>query len=160
MIILTVLAEDINFAKNQIKKFEKTKNGSFRYNDVHAWRGVVCELLCSKWLSEHYKVTEKANCLEDLGRFDNYDMIINNKKVEIKSATKWHFQYILPKCRNVFERKKDIYVGCRYNERVDPNRVEIHGWMTQDQIINYPVKQNKGAKYFEVSLYDLNEFKK
>ena len=29
MIILTVLAEDINFAKNQIKKFEKTKNGSF-----------------------------------------------------------------------------------------------------------------------------------
>lgn len=159
MISIEVTDQDKEFAKKQIEKFQKIPQGQYRYENVHAWRGVVSELLCSRWLSNRFNVEQDAICLEDLGRYDNYDMMINGKKVEIKSATKFHFKYIMPKVSNVFDRPKDIYVGCRYHEMLEPNRVEIHGWMRHDDIIEYPIKQNKGAKYFEVPLFDLKQFK-
>ena len=42
---LIVTDEWKEFAKNQIKDFEKTPQGQWRYADVEAWRGIVCEML-------------------------------------------------------------------------------------------------------------------
>jgi len=60
MIELIVTEDDIKFAKNQIAEFEKIAEGKWRYTDVEAWRGVVCEILVSKWLEKKYNVTVKA----------------------------------------------------------------------------------------------------
>ena len=88
MLILKVTEQDKEFAKRQIEAFKKIDAGSWRYTDVEAWRGIVCELLTSKWFEQHYNVAQSAKGLDNSGLVDDCDMIINTKKVEIKSATK------------------------------------------------------------------------
>ena len=69
--------------------------GKWRYENVETWRGVVCEMVTSKWLEQNFKVDKPAKGLDNSGVFDDCDMIINSKKVEIKSATKNYFRYII-----------------------------------------------------------------
>lgn len=152
---IPVTQEDIKFAKDQISAFEKIDAGSWRYTDVEAWRGIVCEMLTSKYLAEKYNVDKEAKGLDDSGIVDDCDLIINGKKVEIKSATKNYFKYLMPKIHDVNNKPKDIYVGVKYNEEVEPNEISIIGIIGRAQILNYPVKQNKGAPYYEVPLRDL-----
>ncbi|MDF0716299.1 hypothetical protein PY092_09085 [Muricauda sp. 334s03] len=155
MTTLTVTAENIQFAKQQIEAFEKIEAGSWRYTNVEAWRGIVCELLASKWLKGNFKVEQSAKGLDDSGIVDDCDMIINAKKVEIKSATKNHFRYLIPKIHDVRDKPKDIYIGVKYNETVQPNQVHILGYIQRSEILKFPVKQNKGAPYYEVPLSQL-----
>lgn len=152
MVILEVTNDDINFAKNQIEEFKKIDAGSWRYTGVEAWRGIVCELLTSKWLEENFNVNEKAKGLEATGVVDDYDLLINNKKIEIKSATKNYFRYLMPKMHDVRDKPKDIYIGSKYNETTLPNTVQILGYIDRNEILLYPIKQNKGAPYYEIPL--------
>lgn len=156
MIVLTVTAQDKEFAKQQIEAFKKIDAGSWRYKDVEAWRGIVCEMLASKWLEQNFKVDKAAKGLDDSGIVDDCDMIINGKKIEIKAATKNHFRYLMPKIHDVRDKPKDFYIGTKYNETVEPNVIQILGYMNRAAIMHYPVKQNKGAPYYEVPLYKLN----
>ena len=155
MLILKVTEKDKQFAKRQIEAFKRIDAGSWRYTDVEAWRGIVCELLTSKWLEENYVVAKAAKGLDNSGIVDDCDMIINDKKVEIKSATKNYFKYIMPKIHDVRNNPKDIYVGVKYNETIDPNEIQILGYMLRSEVLKYPIKQNKGAPYFEVPLFKL-----
>ena len=157
MIELTVTEDDILFAKNQIAEFEKIAEGKWRYTDVEAWRGVVCEILVSRWLETKYNVTVKAKGLDTSGIYDEYDLIINGKKIEIKSATKNYFKYLMPKIHDVQNKPKDLYIGAKYNETVEPNKIYILGFIERAEILKYPVKQNKGAPYYEVPLSALKE---
>ena len=85
-------------------------------------------------------------------------MIINSKKVEIKSATKNYFKFIMPKVSNVLRNPKDVYIGVKYNETVEPNVISIMGYAYHNTIINSPIKKNKGAAYYEVPFDSLKEF--
>lgn len=152
MIRIAVAMKDKELAKQQIKAFEKIDAGSWRYKNVEAWRGIVCELLTSRWLKQKYNVTQEAKGLDDSGIVDNYDLMINDKKVEIKSATKNHFKYVMPKIHDVQNQPKDIYIGVKYDETVEPNQIEILGFIEKKDIFNYPVKQNKGAPYYEIPI--------
>jgi hypothetical protein len=155
MIRIQVTEQDKVFAKNQIKSFEKIAAGSWRYSDVEAWRGVVCEMLTGNWLAENYPVEKSAKGLDDSGIVDDCDMIINGMKIEIKSATKNYFKYLMPKIHDVKNKPKDLYVGAKYNETVEPNEIQILGYIKQAEILQYPVKQNKGAPYYEIPLHVL-----
>lgn len=155
MLILKVNEYDKEFAKRQIDAFKKIDAGSWRYNDVEAWRGIVCEMLASKWFEQNFEVTKSAKGLDNSGIVDDCDMIINAKKVEIKSATKNYFKYLMPKIHDVRDKPKDVYIGVKYNETVDPNEIQILGYMMRSEILKYPIKQNKGAPYFEVPLFKL-----
>jgi len=160
MIKIKVTEQDKQFAKQQIEDFEKIPEGSWRYPDVEAWRGGVCEKLAGKWLEkfaieQNFKIDKSAKGLDDSGIVDDCDMIINSKKVEIKSATKNYFRYLMPKIHDVRDKPKDIYIGCKYNETVEPNEIQILGYITRSEILKYPVKQNKGAPYYEVPLFKL-----
>jgi len=84
-------------------------------------------------------------------------LIINGKKIEIKSATKNYFKYLMPKIHDVQNKPKDIYIGAKYNETVEPNKIYILGYIERTEILNYPIKQNKGAPYYEVPLSALKE---
>ena len=150
MINIIVTQKDKEFAKNQIEAFKKIKEGQYRYSNVEAWRGVVCEMLTSKWLEENYKVDKAAKGLDDSGLYDDCDMIINSKKVEIKSATKNYFKYIMPKVNNVINKPKDVYIGVKYNETIEPNEINIVGYIKHNSVLKYPIKQNKGAAYYEI----------
>ena len=158
MIKIKVSEKDIKFAKEQIEAFKKIDQGQWRYKNVEAWRGIVCEMITSKWLQQNFKVDKIAKGLDDSGIVDNCDMIINSKKVEIKSATKNYFKYIMPKIYDVIDKPKDVYVGVKYNEIIDPNEIQIIGWIKRIDILKYPIKKNKGAKYYEVPLSDLKSF--
>jgi hypothetical protein len=152
MIIIKVSLTDKEFAKNQIKEFEKIAAGSWRYTDVEAWRGIVCEMLTSKWISANFIVEREAKGLDNSGTVDDCDLIINGKKVEIKSATKNHFKYLMPKIHDVNEKPKDIYIGAKYNETIEPNEIQILGYINRSEILNYPICKNKGAPYYQVPL--------
>lgn len=152
MVILEVTEQDKQFAKQQIEAFKKIDAGSWRYTNVEAWRGIVCEMVAGKWFEENLEIDKSAKGLDDSGIFDDCDMIINAKKVEIKSATKNYFRYLMPKIHDVRDKPKDIYIGVKYNETVEPNQIQILGYIKRSEILNYPVKQNKGAPYYEVPL--------
>lgn len=155
MLILKVTEQDKQFAKRQIEAFKKIDAGSWRYTDVEAWRGIVCELLTSQWFEQNYAVAKSAKGLDDSGVVDDFDMIINTKKIEIKSATKNYFKYLMPKIHDVQNKPKDIYIGVKYNETVEPNEIQILGYIVRSEILKYPIKKNKGAPYFEVPLFKL-----
>jgi len=159
MINLDVTETDKDFARNQIKEFEKIKQGQYRYTDVEAWRGVVCEMLTSKWLEQNYKVDKAAKGLDSSGIYDDCDMVINSKKVEIKSATKNYFKYIMPKVTNVIGKPKDVYIGVKYNETCEPNNVIIVGYIKHKEILKCPIKRNKGSAYYEIPFNILKAFK-
>ncbi|GGD23399.1 hypothetical protein [Hyunsoonleella pacifica] len=160
MIIVQVTEEDKLFAKQQIEAFKKIEAGSWRYSNVEAWRGIVCEILASKWLEENFTVEKPAKGLDNSGIVDDCDMVINSKRVEIKSATKNYFRYLMPKIHDVRDKPKDIYIGVKYNETVTPNQIQILGYIKRSEILNYPVKQNKGAPYYEVPLFKLKSIDK
>ncbi len=155
MIKIKVTEQVEQFAKQQIEAFKKIDAGHWRYTNVEAWRGIVCEMLAGKWLKQNFKVDKSAKGLDDSGVVDDCDMIINAKKVEIKSATKNYFTKLMPKIHDVIDKPKDIYIGCKYNETVEPNEIQILGYITRSEILKYPVKQNKGAPYYEVPLSEL-----
>lgn len=155
MIKIKVTEQDKLFAKQQIEAFKKIKAGSWRYKNVEAWRGIVCEMLASKWFDKYFEVNKHAKGLDDSGNIDDCDMIINSKKVEIKSATKNYFKYLMPKTHDVKDKPKDIYIGVKYNETLEPNEIQILGYIKRSEILNFPIKQNKGAPYYEVPLYKL-----
>ncbi len=155
MIRIAVALKDEEFAKQQIAAFEKIKEGKWRYSGVFAWRGIVCELLTSKWLAKKYNVIKTAKGLDDSGIVDDYDLIVHNKKVEIKSATKNHFKFLMPKIHDVQNKPKDIYIGVKYDETVTPNEIEILGFIERKDILKFPIKQNKGAPYYEIPLAEL-----
>lgn len=155
MILINVTEQDIVFAKNQIEAFKKIEAGNWRYKNVEAWRGIVCEMLTSKWFEQKFKISKIAKGLDNSGIVDDCDMIINNKKVEIKSATKNYFKYLMPKIHDVRDKPKDLYIGVKYNETVEPNQIQLLGFITRSEILKYPVKQNKGAPYYEVPLKNL-----
>ena len=157
MITVKVTKEDKQFAKQQIEAFEKIDAGSWRYKDVEAWRGIVCEMVVSKWLASKFIIEKEAKGLDDSGVVDDCDLIILNKTVEIKSATKNYFKYLMPKIHDVRDKPKDIYIGAKYNETIEPNEVQILGFIKRSEILNYPVKQNMGAPYYEVPLSVLKE---
>jgi len=153
---IEVTQKDIDFAKKQIEEFKKIDAGSWRYKNVEAWRGIVCEMLTSKWLEENFNVTKSAKGLDNSGIVDDYDLLINDKKIEIKSATKNYFKSLMPKIYDVRDKPKDFYIGVKYNETITPNRIEILGYIKGDEISNvYPIEQNKGAPYYNIPLTDL-----
>jgi len=155
IIRIKVKETDKQFAKDQIAAFKKIDAGSWRYSNVEAWRGIVGELLCSKWLEENFPVTKKAKGLDTSGKVDDCDLIINDKKIEIKSATKNYFKYLMPKIHDVLDKPKDLYIGVKYNETVEPNEIQILGFIKRSDILDCPIKKNKGAPYYEVPLSKL-----
>lgn len=152
MIKIFVSDDDKAFAKKQIDAFEKIEAGSWRYKGVEAWRGIVCEILTSQWLAKNFVVDKCAKGLDDSGIVDEYDLMISGKKVEIKSATRNYFKYLMPKIHDVTTQKKDIYIGVKYNETVQPNEISILGYIKSSEILKFPIKQNMGAPYYEVPL--------
>ena len=61
----------------------------------------------------------------------------------------------MPKIHDIIDKPKDIYVGVKYNETIEPNQIKILGYIKPSEILNYPIKQNKGAPYYEVPLSEL-----
>ena len=155
MIKIKVTEQAKQFAKQQIEAFKKIAAGRWRYTNVEAWRGIVCEMLASEWFEQNFKIDKSAKGLDDSGIVDDCDMIINAKKVEIKSATKNRYRLLTPKIYDVRDRQIDIYIGCKYNEEVEPNEMQIWGWTTRSEILKCPENQDKGAPYYEVPLLKL-----
>lgn len=155
---IKVKEDNINFAKKQINAFKKIPQGKHRYTNVEAWRGIVCEILTTEWLSNKYNIPLKAKGLDNSGNYDEYDLLINGKKIEIKSATKHYFKYIMPKVYDVIDKPKDVFICSRYDETKEPNEVEIVGWIKREDVIKYTIEQNKGAKYYKIPIKDLNKF--
>lgn len=142
------------FSKNQIKEFEKIEAGGWRYKNVEAWRGVACEIAISNWLSKNFNVTIKAKGLDNSGLIDDFDLKIGSKKIEIKSATKNYFKYIMPKVHDVLKKPKDIYIGAKFNENTHPNEINVIGFLTREKILNYKTEKNKGAPYYKIPIND------
>ncbi|MFC1728211.1 hypothetical protein ACFLZ7_01955 [Nanoarchaeota archaeon] len=150
--------DDIAWAKQEIKKFENTPGGQWRYEGVSAWRGLVGELMVFNWFKEKYpQIIKNANLSEGID-IDPFDFSLFNFKVDIKCATEWMHAAITPKVNVCHKAPKDYYIGCKFDEREKPNKVIIMGWLPHEEIIKHPILKDKGAEYYEVpinNLYDL-----
>lgn len=144
-------------AKKQIAEFKKIPEGAYRYIGVEAWRGIVCEFIVNDWLNQgRIRVLKQAKGLDTSGKTDPYDILTSKGAIEVASATKHHFKYVMPKKQPVDTKSDDtILIGARYDETVEPNSVEILGYMRFKKVKTYPVEQNKGAPYYKVPLTDL-----
>ena len=152
MIILIVTEEIKKVAKDQIAAFRKTPKGKYTYSGVEAWRGVACELLISKWLSTQYPMEIEAKGVDTSGEYDPFDLVINGNKIEVKTATKNHYRNLMPKKATVDDQPKDLYIGAKYNETVDPNECQVLGITWHEDIISCPVEKDKGAPYYKFPL--------
>ena len=160
MELLPVTPWDIKFWKEQVEKFQQTEKGKWRYPGVDAWKGVVCEFVVSDYLGTKYKVDQYAKGLDTSGNEDEQDMMMYGKRVQIKSATEVHYKFITPKVHDVNKFPyKDIYIGASYDDTREPNVVELHGYLTREEVMQYPTNQQYGAEYYEVPLEDLKWFK-
>ena len=56
MLILRVTEKDKQFAKQQIDAFKIIDAGSWRYTNVEAWRGIVCEMVAGKWFESNFTI--------------------------------------------------------------------------------------------------------
>ena len=63
----------------------------------------------------------------------------------------------MPKIHDVNDKPKDIYIGVKYNETVEPNEIQILGFIKPSKIKTCNINQNKGAPYYEVPLSYLEE---
>ena len=157
---LDVKKEDIEWAKNEISEFEKTEKGKWRYAGVEAWRGILGERLVFLWLSRQFPGTEKNDDISKCEDYDSYDFIINSFKIDVKCATEWMHASITPKVNTCKLWKKDIYIGCKYDERSQPEKVVIMGWVYGKELDKFPVLKDKGTEYYEIPITELKDIKK
>jgi len=115
MISLEVTEKDKDFAKKQIEDFEKIKQGKWRYNNVEAWRGVVCEMITSKWLEQNFKVEKIQFYNANRVILWEKDTNINSKKTSGKIKTSIKFY----KNKTPIERNHAVIV------KIDPNNSNI-----------------------------------
>lgn len=162
MITMQVTQDLVELAKQQVAAFEKETFGQYRYSGVEAWKGIVCELLVQKWLeSEGYNFEQKAKGLDTSGLVDKCDIVINGVKIEVKSATKYFYKSIMPKVYDFADNvQKDILIGAKYNETTRPESIDILGFITVQDAIKFPKKQNKGAPYYDIPLGRLTPMSK
>lgn len=155
---LSVTSEDIIWAKNQIEKV-KTK-GIFRYNHVDAYKGVVAEKVISQYMKSKFPKIQLNTPIGEGNTIDEYDFKLNDITCDIKCSTELYHASITPKVDVVKEVPKDVYIGARYDDR-DPenNLVYVIGYMTHEEICSYPIKQKYGARFYEVSLPNMNDLK-
>ncbi|MFR3557137.1 MAG: hypothetical protein ACLTUN_01290 [Paraclostridium sordellii] len=146
----------IKLAKQQIEEFRKTSKGKFKYSGVNSWRGIVAEFIVSDWLNTITNVDIHSKGVDTSGKYDDYDILVNNLKVEVKCATEYYHKFITPKVKLVTDKPKDIYIGCKYHSRSKSyDEVEIIGFTEVKFIKNCNISQMHGAAYYEVPLSDL-----
>ena len=88
------------------------------------------------------------------------DKICKGKVIGIKVCdTDYNFGHITPEETYAIEHEKSVWTRTNNNETVEPNEVQLLGYIQRRDVLNYPVKQNKGAPYYEVPLYSLTKFK-
>ena len=157
MITKQVTQNLVELAQQQVAAFEKETFGQYRYPGVEAWKGIVCELLVQEWLeSEGYSFEQKAKGLDTSGKVDKCDIAINGVKIEVKSATQYFYKSIMPKIHDFDDNsQKDILIGAKYNETTRPESIDILGFITVQDAIQFPIEQDKGAPYYNIPLNQL-----
>lgn len=157
IIIIEVNPNEILWAKEEISKFENSTKGQWRYEGVNAWRGLIGERLVYNWFKDEFEYIEKNKDLSEDDEFDEYDFMINGYKLDVKCATEWMHAAITPKVITCHNWPKDFYVGCKYDERCNPHRVLIMGWIRSEDLKKFPILKNKGTDYYEIPINELDD---
>lgn len=150
-----VTLDDINWAKEQIRRFEAT--GVYRYRGVDAYKGVAGERVISRYMINSFPGIVLNTPIGEGHATDEFDFRLGELTCDIKCSTQLHYASITPKVAVENETPKDYYIGARFDDR-DPehNRVYIIGYLTHREIARYPVLQKFGTPYYEVSLLDMH----
>ena len=141
-------------AKKQIKILRDTEFYSSGYKGVEAWKGLVAEFICSDELSKICNVQLPASGI-DFDTPHEYDMIIDNVKVDIKCATSNANWNICPNVHLVDHNSAQLYIGCRYISSSDGDFVEVHGAITREEIMKCTKKSYYDPKksFYEVPFH-------
>ena len=156
-VVYKVTQSEIEWAKQKVKEFEKSKGGKWRYPDVEAWRGVLGGKKIYDWLKTVCEDVEWGGELNVSGLVDHYDYKIGLYKIEGKCATQWYYKWITPKVQLVKEYPKDFYIGAKYKEIVVPNEVHVIGWATRDYVMACPIGKKYGSPFYKVPLTKLRD---
>ena len=138
--------EDINKLKERAKRY-----GDYRYDVDNGWIGGLAQDLFSAYLREQgLDFHEYENDMEE--GIDEYDILINGIKIDVKCATQDNYMEITPKVKVEEAKKKDYYVAMKYFS--DIKKFVIIGYFYHDEFGSYPFKALYGAPFWGVKLYN------
>lgn len=152
-----VTQDDINWAQEQIRRFEAT--GVYRYRGVDAYKGVAGERVISRYMRNTFPGIVLNTPIGEGNAIDEFDFRLGDLTCDIKCSTQLHYASVTPKVAVENETPKNYYIGARFDDRnPEHNCVYIIGYLTHGEIARYRILQKYGAPYYEVSLLDMHNF--
>lgn len=109
---------------------------------VKMYEGKIGEKVFREWL-----INEGIPYIEDStgpDTADEYDFLINNKKIDVKTRTKSFHTRTLEMVSQFNLRPKDYYVGVYLD--LKNQEAEIYGFISSDQLQNLNPIENQGYK--------------
>lgn len=107
---------------------------------VKMYEGKIGEKAFREWL-----INEGIPYIEDStgpDTADEYDFLINNKKIDVKTRTKSFHTRTLEMVSQFHSRPKDFYVGIYLD--LDNQEAEIYGFISSDQLQNLSQIEDQG----------------
>ena len=120
------------------------------------------EFVVNDWLKNNgISIIKAAKGIDTSGKPDPYDILTSKYTIEVASATKNRYNYVMPKKQPIDTKSDDmLLIGTKYNDDAIPCNVEIYGFMKLAKVKTYPVEKNKGAPYYKVPLIDFEPIEK
>lgn len=106
-------------------------NGGINNKKFKMYEGKLGEKIFKQYL-----IDNNTEFIEDTSSFkeaDDYDFLINNKKIDVKTRTKKFHTRTLEIVEQVSKRPKDVYVSVRLNE--DKKSGSILGWFFKEDML-------------------------
>ena len=142
-------------AQKQILKDRAKAYGEYRYDVDNGWLGVLAQDLFRDFMGNHGFDYEEYE-IDSSGNTDDFDLLINNIKIDVKCATQSNYVEITPKILAELEKKKDYYVALKYFD--NNKKVIILGYFDHSDLGLYPFKVLYGTPYWGVKLFSAKPF--
>ncbi|MHB1702809.1 MAG: hypothetical protein ACYCS0_01130 [bacterium] len=146
-----------NLAEENIVKFKKRskKYSEYRYDVDNGWKGVLAQDLITEYFkSQIYKKKidlELEEYTSEKEGVDDFDILLNKFKIDIKCATQPNYVEMTPKVNVEESKPKDFYIASKI---FDDDELVIIGYFEHIDIGNYPFKFLYGTPYWGVKLYN------
>lgn len=147
-----------NLSEEDIMKFKETakKYNEYRYNVDNGWKGVFAQYKITDYFKSQIDERKIDLKLEEYvsereGVIDDFDILLNKFKIDIKCATQPNYLEMTPKVDVEEKKPKEFYIASKIFSN---DELVIIGYFEHIDIGNYPFKFLYGAAYWGVKLYN------
>lgn len=155
MFELTITDSMFQEALEEGKKREKgTPYNRSKFSDYSPdVYGFLGELVFREYLKQEHPYLKFHHDTAKYVGGDEYDFLISNKTIDVKTATKEFHRELRVLVDRFFKHKTDFYVGIKINL---PSKIaHIYGYVNKSKVANSKIIEYGGQRFFSINLYDL-----